>query len=125
MENINKIIIELFKSVDKYFLFRQYFFVIILYIYVMKCNLINNMGSNLFPFILYNTINAILYPFAKLTFKGICSFIFGNKMIVLPFPIMIIFNLIISLFIYLFTLIIAPLSIGYILIRNRYTKINK
>lgn len=125
MDSVKKIIKELFQSVDKYYLCREYFFAIILYLFTMNGVLMGGVLSNLFsPVALLSAINTILYPFAKLTLSLVCSFVLGNQIIILPLPVMFIGKIIISFFIYVFSIFISPISIGYILIRNRYTKNN-
>lgn len=117
MENLKKLIKELFQSVDKYFLTRQYFFAIIITLFILK------VESDDFSLLLliYTTISMILYPFAKLTFNSAFSFIFGENMIILlPLPLMILVKIAVSLLLYGFAIIIAPASMVYILIRNRY-----
>ncbi|MCJ8342837.1 MAG: hypothetical protein MJH09_08330 [Cetobacterium sp.] len=113
MENIKKIIKEILTSIDKTFLFRQYFFAIVFFF------IMSSMGINSFYGYIVLIINTILYPFAVLTFDSAISFIMDNQVFILPVFLMIFVKILKFCLIYVFTILIAPISIIYILIRNR------
>lgn len=113
MEYIKRIIKEIFSSVDTYFLVRQYFFSIAVFLFIVFSNPFNLKG---FIFILLSTI---LYPFARITFDYAFSFLLGNTTFVLPVILMFFIKIAEFVFLYAFSMFIAPISIIFILIRNR------
>lgn len=113
MENVKKIIKEIFSSVDRTFLFRQYFFAIVFFLIMM----FGNFPS--FSVLILLIINTILYPFARITFDSAFSFLIGNQIFILPIFLMFFIKIVKFILIYLFAIFIAPISIIYILMRNR------
>lgn len=115
MEHIKRIIKEIFSSVDTYFLVRQYFFSIAVFLFWIfeKSNVFNLKE---FLFILLSTI---LYPFARITFDYVFSFLFGNTTFIFPIILMFFIKIAKFVLLYSFSIFIAPISIVFILIQNR------
>ncbi|MEG2812809.1 MAG: hypothetical protein RR912_09920 [Clostridium sp.] len=105
---------KIFGSVDIGYLIKSYIFSIIM-IYLCL-NDIDKSPSVVFVAIL----NGILFPFSALLWDTLSDLIMGNNMIILPLPMMLVWKFIKIFLLYIFAIIIAPLGIIYIIIRNKY-----
>jgi hypothetical protein len=69
--------------------------------------------------IIFCGINLILFPFATVVWDDLISLMTGGMVFILPLPIMLIWKVVKIALLYMFTIVIAPIGIIYILLSNK------
>ncbi|MDR0666011.1 MAG: hypothetical protein LBF71_01230 [Campylobacteraceae bacterium] len=103
-----------FGGLSASYLVRQYIFGIILGGFFIYLDI--SRGVNI-PYILFAVVSTILYPYSRFVYESIIDFIFGNNIIVFTgflLLIMLFIKLIIIIFCWSFSIVIAPIGLLFL-----------
>lgn len=103
---------QLFAGVDRQYLVKSYIFGMI--ITALALSIADSMGK-----VIFCIVSFILFPFATIVWDDLMSTLMGGTVLILPLPIMIVWKMFKILMLYVFTILIAPLGMIYILYMNR------
>ncbi|MFP3721964.1 hypothetical protein SFC57_24165 [Niallia circulans] len=111
-------ITKLFNGIEKQYLIRTYIISIICtYLFWQTQEANHTLGL-----LIFCGLNLILFPFATIVWDDFISLMTGGMVLILPLPIMIIWKLFKIAFLYIFTIVVAPIGIIYILLVNKLRK---
>jgi hypothetical protein len=71
------------------------------------------------PTLAYLVVSTVLFPFSKLVWNELRSFVLGDNIVFLPVIFMLPAKLIVNFVLWFLAVFIAPLGIGYIWLRTR------
>jgi len=115
---MNLFLSRLFNGIDRQYLIKSYIISIICTFLLWQIQ----QGSHTTGLMIFCGISLILFPFATVVWDDFISLMTGGMVLILPLPIMLIWKIVKITILYMFTIIIAPIGIIYILLVNRPKK---